>query len=204
MTKNDLVVDTDAHYLEKIDNLANYVDSSDPWKRRLKAKPDKITPSNTPDHYLYGRIKREEKQKEMSPSDVQNVMQKLDVDKILMLSHTQISFSEIGADDRRPIVLARAYMEFMLNQVVDTDQGVYTAIPIPHHDPEESVELIDDYGYEDGVVGVCFITKGPEPPLGHRRYDVIYEAAQKKGLPVIFHAGGSSLDDSISMDSVAS
>lgn len=131
----------------------------------------------------------------MSPSDVQNVMQKLNVDKILMVSHTQISFSEIGADDRRPIVLARAYMEFMLNQVVDTDQGVYTAIPIPHHDPEESVELIDDYGYEDGVVGVCFITKGPEPPLGHRRYDVIYEAAQKKGLPVIFHAGGSSLDD---------
>lgn len=99
----------------------------------------------------------------MSPSDVQNVMQKLDVDKILMLSHTQISFSEIGADDRRPIVLARAYMEFMLNQVVDTDQGVYTAIPIPHHDPEESVELIDDYGYEDGSLESASLQRDPSP-----------------------------------------
>ncbi|MFB6097029.1 MAG: amidohydrolase family protein [Haloferacaceae archaeon] len=195
MSSDHVVVDTDAHYLEEIDNLADYVDPVDPWHRRLKGAPGKVTPSNTPDHYHYGRIKREERTREMTPEDVPRAMDKLGIDKILMLSHTMISFSRIGADDRRPMVLARAYMEYMLDQVLDPDNGIYTAIPLPHQDPEESVELIDDYGDERGVVGVCMITAGASPPLGNRRYDVVYEAAQKRGLPVIFHAGGSSLDD---------
>jgi hypothetical protein len=192
MEVDHMVVDTDAHYLEEIGDLADYIDPSDPWKRRMKGEPGKITPSNTPDHYHYGRIKREERTRPMTPEDVPAAMEKLDIDQILMLSHTMISFSRIDAEDRRPIVLARAYMEYMLDKVLDPSEGVYTAIPVPHHDPTESLELIDDYADEPGVVGVCMITSGAAPPLGHRRYEPIYAEAEKRGLPVIFQAGGSS------------
>lgn len=195
MPINHMVVDTDAHYLEEITNLADYVNPEDPWHQRLQADTGNITPSNTPDHYLYGRIQREEHGRSMTPRDVSSIMKRLAIDQIIILSHTMISFSRIGSQDRRPLVLARAYMEYMLDRVIDPNQGIYTAIPIPHHDPEESAELIDDYANEKGVVGICLITSGPEPPLGHRRYDVIYQAAQKRGLAAIFHAGESSLDD---------
>jgi predicted TIM-barrel fold metal-dependent hydrolase len=195
METEHMVVDTDAHYLEELENLAEYIDPSDPWKRRIEGEPGKITPSNTPDHYHYGRIKREERNRPMTPEDVPAAMDKLDIDQILMLSHTMISFSRIDAEDRRSIVLARAYMEYMLDNVLDPDEGIYTAIPVPHQDPQESLELIDDYADERGVVGLCMITSGAAPPLGHRRYEPIYAEAEKRGLPVIFHAGGSSLDD---------
>jgi predicted TIM-barrel fold metal-dependent hydrolase len=195
METDHTVVDTDAHYLEELPELAEYIPETDPWHRRIKGEPGKVTPSNTPDHYHYGRIKREERERPMTPEDVPRIMDEQGFDEILMLSHTQISFSRIGADDRRPLVLARAYMEYMLDKVLDPDNGVYTAIPIPHQDPEAAVELIEDYADERGVVGICMITAGASPPLGNRRYDPVYAAAEKRGLPVIFHAGGSSLDD---------
>ena len=195
---NFTVVDTDAHYLEPIEELAQYFDDDDPWKMRLVEEPGKMTPSNTPDHYMYGRIQRDEVgylDGKMVPEEVPIAMEQVGCDKILMLSHTQISIARIGAQDDRPYVLSKGYMEYMLDQVLDPSEGIYTAIAAPHQDPEAIVDLIDEYGDEKSVVGVCMITKGPEPPLGHRRYDEVYEAAQKKGLPIIFHAGGSSLDD---------
>lgn len=198
MSVDHVVIDTDAHYKESIEDLASYLDEDDPWRMRLAAEPGKITPSNTPDHYLYGRIQRDEvgyHKKHMSPEDIPTAMERVGADKIIMLSQTAISFSRIGADDRRPISLARGYVEYMLDKIVDPNIGVYTAIPIPHQDPSEAVELIDDYGDERGIVGICMITKGPEPPLGNRRYDAVYGAAEEADLPVIFHAGGSSLDD---------
>jgi len=82
----------------------------------------------------------------------------------------------------------------MLDRVVDPAEGIYTMVPAPYRDPEASVELIDRVGDEQGVVGVVFVTPGAEPPLGNRRYDVIYETAEAAGLPVVFHGGGASID----------
>jgi predicted TIM-barrel fold metal-dependent hydrolase len=198
MAGGHTVVDTDAHYLEAIDELATYFDEDDPWRMRLQEEPGKMTPSNTPDHYMYGRIQRDHVgylDGKMTPEEVPAAMEHLGIDKIVMLSHTAIGVARIGAEDDRPYVLSRGYMEYMLDRVVDPAEGIYTAIPIPHQDPGDALDLIDAYGDEPGVVGLCLITKGPEPPLGHRRYEPVYEVAERKGLPVIFHAGGSSLDD---------
>ena len=68
-------------------------------------------------------------------------------------------------------------------------------IPAPLQEPEAAAELIDRVGDEPGIVGVCLITAGAEPPLSNHRYDVIYEVAQDAGLLIVYHAGGLSLDD---------
>jgi len=198
MTGGHTVVDVDAHYLEAIEELAPYFDEDDPWRMRLQERPDRMTPSNTPDHYMYGRISRDEVgylDGKMAPEEVPATMERLGIDKILMLSHTAIGVSRIGAQDARPYVLSKGYLEYMLDQVLDPSAGIYTAIPVPHQDPQDALTLIDDYADEPGVVALCLLTAGPEPPLGHRRYEPVYEVAERKGLPVIFHAGGSSLDD---------
>ena len=46
----------------------------------------------------------------------------------------------------------------------------------------------------DGICGVCMVCAGPEPPLGNRRYDPVYEACVDHDLPVIFHAGRSGIE----------
>lgn len=83
----------------------------------------------------------------------------------------------------------------MLDQVIDPDEGIYTMIPAPLQEPEAAAELIDRVGDEPGIVGVCLITAGAEPPLSNHRYDVIYEVAQDARLLIVYHAGGLSLDD---------
>lgn len=198
MTSDYTVVDVDAHFLETIEDLATYLDTEDPWRERLEEAPGKLLPNNIPDHYRYGRIQRDEVgylDDDMGPEAVQTTMEHVGLDKIILLSHRVISFTELLADDRRAPVLANTFSDFMLDRVVDPDNGVYTMIPAPYADPEETVELIERVGDEDAIVGVCMVTSGAEPPLGNRRYDVIYEAAQNHDLPIVFHAGGSSLDD---------
>ncbi|MFC7216073.1 amidohydrolase family protein [Saliphagus sp. GCM10025334] len=197
MYNDNVVVDVDAHFLETIEELATYLDSDDPWRERLEEAPDKLLPSNTPDHYRYGRIQRDEVgylDEEMGLDAVPTTMEHVGLDKIILLSHRVISFTEIIADDRRATIFANTFTDFMLDKIVDPDSGIYTMVPAPYNDPDEAVELIDRVADEPGIVGVCMITAGAEPPLGNRRYDPIYDAAERADLPVVFHAGGSSLD----------
>ncbi len=48
---------------------------------------------------------------------------------------------------------------------------------------------------EEAIRGGCFVTAGANPPLGNRKYDPIYERLEDAGLPIVFHTGGSGLDD---------
>lgn len=199
MNSKQAIVDVDAHYLEAMDELVAYIDDDNPIKRKLSASnPGSLFPASTGDILMSGTIKREEvsyPDDPMEPEEVETVMQHLGLDKTILLSQKMLRFSRIRADDERAVVIANAYVDFMLDQVVDPERGIYTVVPVPYHDPEATVELIDRVADEPGIVGICMVTAGPEPPLGDRRYDPIYQAAQDADLPIIFHAGGSSLDD---------
>ncbi|MFB6096564.1 MAG: amidohydrolase family protein [Haloferacaceae archaeon] len=198
------IIDTDAHYFEPADDIARYFDQ--PWRSRVldswkdsERMMTNLFPGSTGDQEVYGRIQRTEMQTESgrglrAPSDIPIAMDHVGVDECIVLSHRMLSFARLKGEDARQVVLANGYVDYMLDQVVDPDEGIYTMIPIPYKDPAESVKLIDRVGDERGIVGVVMVTPGVEPPLGNRKYDVIYEAAQEKGLPVIFHGGGASLD----------
>lgn len=196
------VIDADAHYLEALPAIADYVD--EPWRSRLTSEgetegdaPANIFPASTGDRAVYGRIQRPDLSwpDNTTAEDVTTMMDHLGVDATVLLSQVMLTFARIGAADERPIVLANGYTDYMLEEVVDPDAGIYTMIPVPYDDPEASVELIRRAGDEPGIVGACMVSAGAEPPLGHRRYDVIYEACEELGLPVVFHAGGAGLDE---------
>ncbi|RQH02326.1 amidohydrolase family protein [Natrarchaeobius oligotrophus] len=192
------VVDADAHYFETLDHIAPYLD--EPWKTRLSQKIDSpqssIYPTSSGDRNVFGRISRDELSlSEMTPEDIPMIMDHLDVDKTIILSQKMLSFGRIKGDDERPEILANGYVDYMLDKVVDPDEGIYTMIPAPYQDPEAAADLIYRVGDEDGICGVCLVTPGAEPPMGNRAYDVIYEAAEKEGLALNFHAGGGGLDE---------
>lgn len=192
------VVDGDAHYLEKLPDLAEYMDDDNPWKRRFKESPGKLLPSGgVPDHYLYGRIQRDEVgylDGDMTPEDVGVAMDHVGVDKIIVISHKMLSFSRFKADDERAVLLANTYADYMLDEIIEPGKGIYALLIAPYQEPEKAAQLIDRVGDEEGFVGVCMISGGPEPPFGNRKYDPIFDAASRADLPLVFHAGGSSLD----------
>jgi predicted TIM-barrel fold metal-dependent hydrolase len=193
------VVDTDAHFFESLDTLVRYFD--EPWKTYLsngQAPKDFFLSRSTGDRSVGGRIKREEVgyyEEPMTPEEVPQMMDFLGVDASIVISHLMLAYPGMRSDDTRAASLARGALQYLLDRVVDPDEGIYTFIPVPYHDPEASVELIDEFADERGIVGVCFITAGAEPPLGNRRYDPIYRATEAAGLPAIFHTGGSGIDE---------
>lgn len=198
MESHQPVVDADAHYWEPLDEFANYLE--EPWQSRIadREDPGGLLPQSTGDRFMAGRIRRDEVSypaEDMTPDQIPDVMAHLGVDDIVLLPNKMLTFGKLAGEGERPIALANGYVDYMLDKVVAPDQGVHTMIVAPYQDPAATVELIDRVGDERGIVGVCMITAGPEPPLGNRKYDPIYAAAEKKGLPVVFHTGGSSLDD---------
>lgn len=198
------IVDTDAHYFEPASDIAEYFD--EPWRQRVldswkdaDSMMSSLFPSSTGDQEVYGRVRRTELETETgrgltSPEDVPLAMEHVGVDKCVLLSHRMLSFARLEGEDARQVVLANGYVDYMLDNVIDPNEDIYTMIPVPYKDPEASVELIDRVADEEGIVGVVFVTPGVEPPLGNRKYDIIYEAAADANLPVVFHGGGASLD----------
>lgn len=201
---NYRIVDVDAHFYENNKELVEYFD--EPYRSEILDRDnpdygvDKIMEGTTGDRYVGGRIMRNiEDYKQggsMSTASVASIMDRIGLDAIIMIANSILFASgSISTDDYRAVQLTNAYVDFMLEQVVDPSQGIYTVIPTPYQDPDASVDLIDRVGDDAGIVAVCMVTGGAEPPLGNRKYDPIYQAAEEQDLPVIFHTGGSGLDD---------
>lgn len=201
MTGEYTVVDTDMHYREEFNDLIDYFE--EPWQSRLrdggKAGREYFWPSGSSgDRFGWGRISRDDISPPHGPStpdEVETMMDFVDADHAIILSHMMLRYSSIKSEDDRVIAFARGCTEFMLDKIVDPSNGVYTALPLPYHDPQAAVEMIDDYHQAEGIVAGCLVTAGPEPPLGHRSYDPIYERLEETGLPAIFHTGGSGIDN---------
>lgn len=190
------VVDVDFHFMEDLDKLRTYYD--EPWRTDLEEggvySNVSFYPNFTGDNKMAGRIQRDVHPGSMGREEVESGMEKLGVDKTLLLSDMTLTMQGLHTADDRSVVMANGITDYVSDTVLDPEAGVYSAIPVPYHHPDAAVDLIERAKDEEGFVGVYLVTEGPEPPLGHRRYEPIYEAAADAGLPVIFHSAGSSLD----------
>lgn len=193
-----VVFDADFHFYEEPNELEAYFD--EPWNTRFE-KGNAYTqvgfyPHFTGDTRVAGRIQRQELEHHsvILPEEIAESKRELGVDKVLALSDILLVNQGFNADDDRSTALANAVCRYLLDRVLDPAEGVYSAIPVPHFNPTDAVELIDDMKDEDGFVGIYIINDGGEPPFGHRKYEPIYEAAASADLPVIFHSGASGLD----------
>lgn len=185
-----MVVDVDAHYLEPIDEMADYMDEV--WAKRVRAvSSDRLIPLTLGDRMLQGRIKRDDVDYGynwgvMTRDQVMGVMDRLGVDATILLANRLVSIGHMSMRDL-VVVLAEAYIDYMLDRVADPANGIYTMPVLPWQDPEAATRIIEKVGGHSAVVGACLMTSGPRPPLGDVRYDPIYEAAQHFNLPIVFH-----------------
>lgn len=194
---NFTVVDVDAHYMDHIDDIYEYLDDDDPWKKRFKGEITRQSDAIGavwPKESSPGYHSEFERSDFHSREDVLNAMEKLGVDKVLLIGQQMLNIPSGGGMDERAIKYTEAYVKYLLDNIADADNGIYITIPVVHTDPERTAEHIDRWADEDAVVGVCVVPKFVEPPFGNRKYDPIYAACERYDLPVIFHSAGSPTD----------
>ena len=191
MTLNGhLVVDADAHYLEPIAEVAEFIDG--PWgERLLGADPAKWLPVGLGDRMLAGRIRRDGMDYGygygvQDAGGIRDVMGQIGIDAAVLVPNKIVTLGHVTVRDL-VVALNQGFIRYMLDRVVNPAEGVYTMVVACWQDPEASAELIDEVAGHPGVAGVCMMTSGANPPLGDTRYDPIFEATQRHDLPLVFH-----------------
>lgn len=85
--------------------------------------------------------------------------------------------------------VASAYNRWQQEQWLEYHKGFRGAIVVPPQNPEAAVKEINDMGDKPGVVAIFMPLH--DIAMGERHYYPIYEAAQRKGLPIITHPSGT-------------
>ncbi len=84
--------------------------------------------------------------------------------------------------------LARAHNEWTVNHWLPQEPRFLGALVIAQQDPSHAAAEIERAGGHPRIVEVV-MSSGNIAPFGQRRYDPIYAAAQRMGLPVAIHPG---------------
>ena len=200
------VVDCDWHYMDSFTELAEYM--PEPWKTKyqnsewdsagVKQNVSSFFPTSTGDRQNYGKITREHSNYPTDPEEPERIregMEFLDVDDSLQISHLALAMGGVTADDERVQAFAKGYVEYMREEVLDPEDGVYGLAMVPYDDVEASLEVLERVEDDEAFVGACFVTAGATPPLGNRKYDPIYERCEEMDFPIVYHTGGSGLDE---------
>jgi predicted TIM-barrel fold metal-dependent hydrolase len=88
------------------------------------------------------------------------------------------------------LAMARAVNDWQIAEWLEKDSRLRASIVVPTQNPEMAAQEIDRIGDHSGFVQVLMLARS-EMTLGRRHYWPIYEAAERHGLPVGVHAGGS-------------
>lgn len=186
----DRVIDCDFHLTESESDFLPYV--TEPWDELL-AKPLESIHNEQFISSLYpksgilnlgrttGRIPSTSVK---TPADVREGMTELGVDIPILSPGLNLSLGTIH-HDRLAVALADAYNRWFLDTFVD--EGFVGVGVVAPHRPQEAAATIDALRDESGIVGILLPTGGVLPPLGHERYQPIYEACESAGYPLLLH-----------------
>ena len=183
-----IVVDADAHVIETLDDLIPYVDDT--------GSKEILSHSNTPTMDVYsnqiptpGFIDRSYDIDDLNDKLAQ--MGEFGIDAGMLGPTTSLNIASVNNSNLAG-ALAHAYNSWILDQWLDESDAVNGSILVTHHRPERSADEIDDRADEDAMRGVYFPGTGVVPPLGHERYEPIFEAAERHDLPLLSHASISA------------
>lgn len=118
--------------------------------------------------------------------DVRDAMEMLGTDKTILSPGLNMGIANVHHDDLAHN-LAIAHNDWNLDTFLDDDPDIYSTILVTPKQPRKAADEIDDRAHEEKLLGVFIGATGVIPPLGHDRYEPIYEVAQRHDLPIVTH-----------------
>ncbi len=192
----DVIVDTDFHLTERQEDIFPYLE--DPFYSLLNSQGEG-------DDYGYlgrvypahGMVYSVTVGKADSPTvrtseDVQKGKDLIEWDKAIATPTQNLYLAAVHHDDLAA-ALARAYNKWLLDNIVDTDEGVYGALVVAPQKPIKAAELVDDFADESGIAAVMIPSGSVHPPLGNEDYYPLYEACERAGLPIKMHNAAGTM-----------
>lgn len=95
---------------------------------------------------------------------------------------------------RVEVTLSWAYNRFLTERILTADDRIKSMLYLPMSEPEECVQIIEEFGDCPGVIGFL-VTAVRYKPVHHNQFMKIYAMLEERGLPLAFHAGPNWQDD---------
>jgi len=89
--------------------------------------------------------------------------------------------------------LARASNDWTVDRWLSRDERLHGLVLVPNQVTQDAVGEITRIGDHPQMVGILMSANGLGKPFGHPAYHPIYAAAAERGLPVVIHAGGDAI-----------
>ncbi|QHS15675.1 amidohydrolase family protein [Halopenitus persicus] len=189
------IVDTDFHLTERQEDIFPYLES--PFDEMLTA-------SGGDDYGYLGRVYPAHGMVysvTMGKADSETVRTREDIlegrdligwDKAIATPTQNLYLGAVHHDDLAA-GLATAYNNWLLDEIIDTDEGIHGAAVVAPQKPVKAAEEVDRRADEDGIVAVMIPSGSVDPTLGNERYYPIYEACERAGLPIKMHNAGGTM-----------
>ncbi len=89
--------------------------------------------------------------------------------------------------------LSRASNDWTAERWLARDARLHGLVLVPNQVTADAVAEIERIGDHPQMVGILMSANGLGKPFGHPAYHPIYAAAAERGLPLVIHAGGDAL-----------
>lgn len=187
----ETVVDMDFHLVENEADVVPYLE--EPFQG-LVTRPDVEAPNNynMTKFFLDGVGGDIGPEAAATSAEIKAVMEELGIDRATLNPGLNLNLVTVP-HDRYAVALASAYNEWVTETFLDSSEGMYGTIRICLRDPQRAVAEIEKWHDTDEIVGVMLGPPGFRNPLGHPRFDPVYEALEDAGLPLLIHNSVLSL-----------
>ncbi|MFC7157505.1 amidohydrolase family protein [Halomarina halobia] len=189
------IVDCDFHLTERQEDFLSYL--PEPWSKvfgRRQGDDYGFLSSLYPSAGLVNPITTGKVQSDAvrSRDDVRRGMELIHSDRVVVTPTLNLYLGCVRNEDLAP-ALAHAYNEWVLDEILDAEEGIYGGAVVAPHRPDRAAEEIDDRANESAVAGVFLPMGGVFPLAGDEKYYPIYEAAEAADLPVMFHSASGNM-----------
>lgn len=179
------VVDLDFHLVESESDLQPYLE--EPF-RSMVSRPDagEVSHYNTTKFFLDGVDGDIGPDVAPTPEDIDAVMTDLSIDRATLNPGLNLNLVTVN-NDRYASALASAYNEWTTDTFIDPSAGRYGTMRFCPRFPERAAAEVETWADTDGIVGAILGPTSVRDPIGHPRFDPIYEALEDAGMPLLLH-----------------
>ena len=193
-----LIVDCDVHAHETPEALAPYMDAE--WRpamenltrvaHRYLNRPG-FAPINQPERLgsVLPGLARQRTQIVWNAEQMRSELDALSIDVGVIFPDHFLKIATLP-NASYASAIARAYHRWIKDHWLHEENDLYaTMIAVPQ-DPEEGAREIARWAGDERFTGIYLPTSEVYPMWGHRKYDPIFEAAQRFDLPLFLHSVG--------------